>query len=166
MSEAAPPIPRKRNVLLIVSLCLSLLLLPVVAVVIYHAAHRGYEIGSGGVLAPRTIMRTIPDERARIEAIVAAHTPKIRTLRTASLRARRDAFATLSAPNYTPEKLRQSLDAVANADSALERENLAMMLESLAALTPAERATVVARTKARSRFWLWRLFQSRSPRGT
>ena len=164
MSQAAPPTSRRRSVLLIVSLCLNLLLVPVVAVVIYHAAHRGYEIGSGGVLAPHTVMRAVPEKQAQIEAVVAAHTPKIRTLRAASVRARRDAFRALSSPDYTPEKFRQSLAAVASADAALERENLAMMSESLATLTPSERDTVVARTRARSRFWLWHLFQSRPPR--
>ena len=164
MSEAAPPMPRGRSGPLIVSLCLNLILVPVVAVVIYHAAYHGHEIGSGGVLAPRTVMRAVPEKRAQIEAVINAHTPMIRTLRAASARARREAFRTLSAPDYTAEKFRQSLDAVANADGALERENLAMMTESLATLTPSERDTVVARTRARSRFWLWRLFQPRSPR--
>ena len=162
MSDASPTTPRKRSTLLIVSLCLNVLLVPVIAVIIFHATHRSHEIGSGGVLAPHTVMRTIPSESDRIEAIVAAHTPKIRALRQAAAQARRAAFTALSAPDYSAEKFRASLDAVAAADSALEQENIAMMRESLATLSATERAAMVARTKSRIR-WLSRWF-SRPPR--
>jgi hypothetical protein len=53
---------------------------------------------------------------------------------------------------------------VARADDALERENIAMMAESLAVLTPAERQEMVMRTKARSRSWFWRMFRPRPAR--
>jgi Spy/CpxP family protein refolding chaperone len=164
MSDAIPAQPRRRSVLLIVSLCLNVILIPVIAVVMYHAAHRGNEIGSGGALSPRSVISAVPGERDRIETIITTHTPKVRALRAASAHARREAFATLLAPDYTAEKFRAALDAVANADSALERENIAMMAESLATLTAQERETMVSRTKMRNRFWLRRLFQTRPPR--
>jgi hypothetical protein len=56
------------------------------------------------------------------------------------------------------------LTAVADADAALERENIAMMAESLAVLTPQEKQAMVTRTKARNRSWFWRMFRPPPPR--
>ena len=159
------PAPRSRSILLIVSLCLNIALVPIFAVVIYRAAHRVPEIGAGGVLAPRTVMEAVPAERDRIQAIIDAHTPKIRALRTAALRARRDAFQALGTADFSPDLFNKALADVSTADSALERENIGMMSESLAALTPAERQEMVVRTKARNRSWFWRMFGRRAARG-
>jgi uncharacterized membrane protein len=153
MSEATPSVSRRPSVLLIMSLCLNVMLIPVIAVVIFRAAHHVNQIGSGGVLAPRTVMAEMPAERDRIDAIITRHEPKIRMLRAAAADARRDAFRTLGAADYTEDKLRKALAAVADADSALERENIAMMSESLATLTPQERAELVVRAHNRFRFW-------------
>ena len=161
MSDATP---RRPSVLLIVSLCLNVLLIPVVAVAIFHAAHRVNAVGSGGALAPSTIMAEAPAEEDRIAAIIARHEPKLRALRTAAADARRDAFRTLGAADYTPDAFRKTLAAVAAADGALEQENIAMMSDSIATLTPQERADLVARTKARGRFWFWRAFRPRGMR--
>jgi uncharacterized membrane protein len=162
MSDATPSAPRRPSVLLIVSLCLNVVLIPVIAVVIFRAAHHMNQIGSGGVLAPRTVMAEAPAERDRIEAIVARHEPEIRMLRAAAADARREAFRTLGAPDYSQDKFDKALAAVAAADGALERENVAMMSESLATLTPKERADLVAR--ARNRFRFWRPFRPRAMR--
>jgi uncharacterized membrane protein len=162
MSDPTPSAPRRPSVLLIVSLCLNLLLIPVVAVIIFRAAHPVNAVGSGGVLAPRSVMADAPAQKDRIAAIVAKHEPKIRALRAAAADARRDAFRALGAPDYTADKFRKALAAVSDADSALERENIAMMSESLATLTPQERADLVAH--ARGRFRLWRPFRPRALR--
>jgi uncharacterized membrane protein len=159
------PAPRRRSILLIVSLCLNVLLVPLVVVVIYRAAHGTPEIGAGGALAPRSVMAAVPAERDRIQHIIDAHTPKIRDLRAAAVRARRDAFQVLGSSGYTPEKFAKALDAVTSADSALEHENIEMMSESLAALTPDERERMTDRAKARGRSWFWRLFGPRIRRG-
>ncbi|HLJ52999.1 MAG TPA: periplasmic heavy metal sensor [Rhizomicrobium sp.] len=162
MSDATPSAPRRPSVLLIVSLCLNVVLIPVVALIIYRAAHHMNQIGSGGVMAPRSVMAEAPAEHDRIDAIIARHEPKIRMLRAAAADARREAFRTLGAADYTQGKFDQALAAVAAADSALERENIAMMAESLATLTPKERAELVARVHNRLRFW--RPFQPRALR--
>jgi uncharacterized membrane protein len=164
MSDPTPVAPRHPSALLIISLCLNVLLIPIVAIVIFRAAHHVNAIGSGGVLAPRSVMAEASGESDRIAAIIARHEAKIRALRAAAGGARREAFTVLAAPDYTPGRFRQALAAVADADSALERESIAMMAESLATLTPKEREALVAHAKTRGRFWLWRAFRPRSMR--
>ena len=156
---------RRPSILLIVSLCLNIILIPVIAAVLVRAAHRdGGVVGAGGVLAPRSVMAAVPAERDRIQAIIDAHTAKITTLRKASAQARREAFMTLAEPDFSQASFAKSLTAVADADAALERENIAMMAQSLAVLTPQEREALVTRTKARNRSWFWRMFRPRPPR--
>ena len=162
MSEASPVAQRRRSVLLIVSLCLNIVLIPIIAAVVIRAAHRDGVVGAGGVLAPRSVMAAVPGERERIQAIIDRHAPRVIALRSASVQARREAFMTLAAPDFSQASFVKSLSAVASADGALEHENIAMMAESLAVLTPAERQAIVTRTKARS--WFWRMFRPRPPR--
>jgi uncharacterized membrane protein len=157
--------PRRRvSILLIVSLCLNVVLVPVIAAIVVRAMHRQTEIGSGGILAPRSVMAAVPGEQAHIQRIIDAHTPKIRALRQDSVRTRIAAFAALSAAEYSPEKFAGALNHVADADGALERESISMMAESLASLTPDERQAMVERVKKRNHSWLWRLFRPHAPR--
>jgi uncharacterized membrane protein len=158
---APPPPRRRRSWLLIASLCLNIALIPVLAAVVIRATHRDTEIGTGGVLAPRSIMEALPDERRPIAGIIAAHTPKILALRKASGMTRWNAFKVLGAPDYTPAKLAAALDAVHAADAALEAESIAMMHDSLAVLTPEERLAMVEKVKRRNRSWLFRMFRPR-----
>lgn len=159
MTDTVPPPRRRRSWLLIVSLCLNIALVPVIAAVVLRALHRDTAVGSGGVLAPRSVMAAIPDERAHIQKVIDAHSAKILQLRQASIRTRREAFAVLAAPDYTPEKFAAALDAVTAADTALEAETIAMMGDSIAKLTPAERAALVEKVRKRNRSWLWRMFK-------
>ena len=161
MSEPVPPPRRRVSWLLIVSLCLNIALVPVIAAVVLRALHRDSEIGSGGVLAPLSVAAAIPDERVRIQKIVAAHAPKIVALRQQAALARRNAFNMLAAPDYTPEKLVAALAAVHAADGALEAESIAMMGDSLATLSPAERQAMVEKVRKRNRSWLFRMFRPR-----
>ncbi|MEI9888728.1 MAG: periplasmic heavy metal sensor [Rhizomicrobium sp.] len=160
MSDTPPK--RRRSWLLIVSLCLNIALVPVIAAVVVRALHRDTQIGSGGILAPRSVMAAIPSARGPIQKIVAAHSAKILKLREASAGARRQAFAALAAPDYTPAKLADALNAVTAADTALEAETVALMGESLSALNPAERAAMVEKVRKRNRSWLWRLFRPKT----
>lgn len=153
--------PRRTNILLIVSLCLNIVLVTMFAVFVYRVAHRVQEIGAGGALAPRSVIEAVPAERSRIQNIIDAHESKILSLRAAALRARKDAFQVLGATDFTPDKFTKALNNVANADSALERENIAMMSDSLSALTPDERQKMADHAKARGRSWFWRLFARR-----
>src|SRR5258708_35117639 len=164
MSEATPVPQRRRSVLLIVSLCLNIVLIPIIAAVVIRAAHRDGVVGAGGVLAPRSVMAAVPGERDRIQAIIDRHAPRVISLRSVSAQARREAFMKLAAPDFTQAAFLKSLSTVQNADNALEHENIAMMAESLAVLTPVERQAMVTRTKARNRSWFWRMLRPRSPR--
>lgn len=166
MTETAPSTkPRRRvSILLIVSLCLNIVLVPVVAAVLIRAMQRVTEIGAGGILAPRSVMATVPAERSHIQTIIDAHTDKILALRKDSFRTRREAFMVLAAPDYTAEKFAGALDRVAVADGALERESISMMAESLATLTPAERTAMVDKVKRRNQSWFWRMFRPRAAR--
>jgi len=158
------PAPRRRNILLILSLCLNVALLPVIAAIVIHALRHDGAIGSGGILAPRSVMAALPGEQAPIQKVIDAHTAKLRALRLESLRTRRQAFAVLAAPDYTPENFARALNRVRDADSALESESIAMMAQSLATLTPAERQAMVEKVRKRNRSWLFRLFRPRAPR--
>ncbi len=160
MSETTPtPARRRVSWLLIVSLCLNIALVPVIAAVVMRALHRETEIGSGGILAPRSLMTAFPQERRAIQKVIDAHTPAIRTLRAGSVRTRIAAFEVLASPAYTPQKLTAALQTVTAADGALETESVAMLGESLAALTPEERAAIVKKVRKRNRSWLYRMFK-------
>ena len=159
MAEPVPP--RRRSWLLIVSLCLNIALVPVIAAVVIRALHIDTEIGSGGVLAPRSLMAALPDQSAHIQKVIDAHTPKIRALRRESVRTRLDAFDLLASPGYTPDKMAAALSAVTAADGALERESVAMLGDTFAVLTPAERQAIVERVRRRNRSWLFRMFRPR-----
>jgi len=157
-----PPAPRpRRSWLLIVSLCLNIALVPVIAAVVVRAMHRDVQIGSGGVLAPRSLIAAFPNEGGRIQKVIDTHTPKIRELRRASVQTRRAAWQLLGTPDYTPDRMAKALEAVHAADAALEGESLAMMNDSLAVLTPNERAAAVEKIRRRNRSWLFRMFRPR-----
>jgi Spy/CpxP family protein refolding chaperone len=159
MSE--PVQPRRRSWLLIISLCLNIALVPVIAAVVIRAMHVDTQIGSGGVLAPRSLMAALPDQRANIQKVIDAHTAKIRALRRDSVRTRMDAFELLGSPGYTPDRMAAAFAAITAADAALERESVAMLNDTLAVLTPAERQAVVERVRRRNRSWLFRMFRPR-----
>jgi uncharacterized membrane protein len=161
MEQSKSP-PRRRNIALIVSLCLNIVLLPVLAAVVIRAMHRDTAIGAGGVLAPRSVMAAIPAEQATIQKVIDAHGAKLRALRLQSLRMRKEAFAVFAAPDYTPEKFAAALNRVHDADSALEAESITMMAQSLAVLTPEERRAMADRVKQRNRSWLFRMFRPRA----
>ncbi|HEY0301072.1 MAG TPA: periplasmic heavy metal sensor [Rhizomicrobium sp.] len=162
MSDTPPPPRRRRSWLLIVSLCLNIALVPVVAAVVLRALHRDTQVGSGGILAPRSVMAAIPDARVSIRKVVDAHSAKILRLRQASARARREAFDVLAAPDYTPGKFAAALNAVTAADTALETETVAMMGDSIAVLVPAQRAAMVEKIRKRNRSWRWRMFKPKA----
>lgn len=157
-----PPAPRpRRSWLLIVSLCLNIALIPVIGAVVVRALHRDVQIGTGGILAPRSLMNAFPSESSRIQKVIAAHTPKIKELRHSSVQTRLAAWRLLDSPNYTPDRMATALEAVHAADSALEGESIAMMNDSLATLSPAERGALVDKVKRRNRSWLFRMFKPR-----
>lgn len=160
MTDTPAPRPR-RSWLLIVSLCLNIVLIPVIGAVVIRAMHRDVQVGSGGVMAPRSLINAFPSEAGRIQKVIAAHTPAIRELRRASVQTRIQAWQVVGSPDYTPEKMAKTLDAIHTADTALESESLSMMNDSLATLTPDERKALVEKIKRRNRSWFVRMFRPR-----
>jgi len=160
MDEAKP----RRNWLLILSLCLNVALVGGIAVVAWRIGHFDIFTGSGGPLAPRTVMAQFPDREPAIETIIAAHQARLADLRHNAATTRRDVFRLFASPDYTPQKMATALDAVATADVAIEREAIVMENESLATLSPAQRQALVERIKARNRSWLFRMFRRQGGR--
>lgn len=146
--------PRRRvSWLLVVSLCLNVALIAGIAVVVYRIAHPDLSVGSGGPLAPRSLIAQFPDDGAAIQRVIDAHSAKIQQLRHASATARRQAARLVASPGYTPQAMAAAFDRVVQADNALIRENVAMMNESLATLSPAERKALIDKLRRRGRFF-------------
>ena len=152
---------RRRNWLLIVSLCLNVMLIAAIVTVAVRIAQRDTRIGAGGPLAPRSLIEEFPNEKAAIETVINAHTARIASLRQASRRARVDALNVLAAPDAAPQKLGAAFAAIARADAALEAEAVAMSSESTAMLSPAERQALADRLKRRSQSWWFRMMWRR-----
>ncbi|MEI9988908.1 MAG: periplasmic heavy metal sensor [Rhizomicrobium sp.] len=155
MDETRP----RRKWLLIVSLCLNVALIAGIAVVAWRIAHFDIAAGGGGPMSPRAVMAEFPDREGAIQRIVAAHRARIADLRRAAAQARREVFGAFAAPDYTLRKMAASLDAMAAADAAVEREAVALAGESLATLSPAQRQAMADRLKARDHSWFFRMLQ-------
>ena len=155
MDETRP----RRSWLLIVSLCLNVALIGGIAVVAWRIGQFDIFTGSGGPMAPRSVMAEFPDRQPAIEKVIAAHHDKLADLRHSAVVARRDVFRLFASPGYTPQKMASALDSVATADVAIEREAIVMENESLATLSPAQRQALVERIKARNRSWFFRMFR-------
>ncbi len=160
MDETKP----RRNWLLVLSLCLNVALIAAIAVVVWRIGHFDIFSGSGGPMAPRSVMAQFPDREPAIEKIIAAHQAKLADLRHTAAMARRDVFRLFASPGYTPQKVGSALDAVATADVAIEREAIDMENESLATLSPAQRQALVERVKARNRSWFFRMLRRQGMR--
>ncbi len=157
MNDASPP--RRRSWLLIVSLLVNVVFIAAVVAIAARLALTDTRVGSGGVLAPRTIMAEFPDRQADIEKIIGARTPRIAALYRASRQARLASLKQIDSADFTAAKSRAALDAVAAADAALEAEYVRMENDAVAALAPAERHKLVERIKRRT--WLYRLLSRR-----
>ena len=160
MNDALPP-PRRRSRLLIVSLCVNAALIAFLSLILWRAAHIDRTIGSGGPLAPKSIIFEFPSRSAAIDAVIAAHAQKEAALRKAAIDARRALVRVIAAPDYTADAMRKASTAVSAADAALEAESVAMSDDALTTLSPDERKTLVERLKRRNRSWLWRTFHPR-----
>ena len=157
MSEPAKP-SRRRSMLLVGSLCLNLLLIGWLAVMLTRTAGGGFIAAQpGGALAPGAIARGQPtDEQEKIRGIIDAHQEGVLQARQAAQRARREAFRVFAAPNYTPGAFAAALDAVRDADSRLEDQAIARLLDTINTLTPEERQTVITRIRTGANQPWWR----------
>ena len=159
-ANGAPP--RRRNILLIVSLCLNVALAAMIAIGITNAARRNHLRGfAGGPLAPQALMAEVdPSQRPKIQAVIDRHAARLKELRLESVQARGAAFRVFAEPSFTPQEFSQALERVRAADTAWQDEAAKMTAESVAKLTPQERQQIAQKIRERARP-AWKFFLPR-----
>ena len=159
MSEV--PVRQKPSLLLIVSLCLNVALLGVVGVTLWRSNEQALEPRAPKAgLSAQILMRMIPAEKTKIEAILLQHRPRLHALRSDAMRARVESFRLLTDSNFDSAAFAKSLAQVQTADAALEAETVTITAESVAALTPQERALVAGKVQKPDRASLKRFFRN------
>ncbi len=157
-NDGAPLAPKRGpSVALIISLCLNLIFIGVIAAGVFRAAmmHPPQTMAGQGLFAPRILMATVPSATDKIQNILDAHGSKMDELRFEAQSARRDARRTFMGHNFSQASFDQSLERVKSADAALEAEVLKVMSETVATLTPDERRAFAEKIKEHNRPW-WR----------
>jgi len=158
MSEA--PVRQKPSLLLIVSLCLNVALLGVVGATLWRSNEQEPEPRAPRAgLSAQMLTRIVPAEKAKIEAILSLHRPRLRELRIHAMQARVESFRLLTDPNFDSAAFAKSLAQVQTADAALEAETMTITAESVAALTPQERALVAGKVRKPDRASLKHFFR-------
>lgn len=157
MSNGSPQ--GKSNVALIISLCLNLILAGVIVMGGFRAFHHSPLFGVGhehrhGQRPPSThaLLHLLPAETDKIGKIIAAHKNRIDQLRNEAREARRDVLRVFEAPDFSRQAFDRSLERVRGADAALEAEELKVMSEGAATLTPDERRAAAERARAHKGF--------------
>ncbi len=154
---------RGPSVLLIVSLCLNLALIGLIGIGLVRSGFRSFEPrpAGGGALNAQSLVRMFPAEKGKLDTIAQIHRPKLRALRQARNQARAEAFQVLDAPTFDADAFAKSLAAIQTADAAFETEQAKETVESVAALTPAERQSVAQKLPKPNKAWLRRAFRRR-----
>jgi uncharacterized membrane protein len=159
MSEV--PVRQKPSLLLIVSLCLNVALLGVVGVTLWRSNDQEVEPRVPRVgLSAQTLTQMVPAEKTKIEAILSRHRLRLRELRSDAMRARIESFRILTEHNFDSGAFAKALAQVQTADAAFEAETMTITAESVAALTPQERALVVGKVHKPNRVALRRFFRN------
>ncbi len=137
---------RKSNVALIVSLCLNLLLIGVIAMGTFRMFHPGMGFGMGqgfgrgqGPHAPMVLMRLVPAESDKIKAILAYHRDRQMSLGRDAMDARHQVMRAFMDPEFDQQTFDRALEHMRAADAAFEAEQTKVVSESVATLTPEER---------------------------
>jgi uncharacterized membrane protein len=149
-----PKSSRRRSVALVISLAVNVLLIAVIAVTLMRAVNGGFIRQPGGVLAPASVMRELPEDRRQaIRAVQVKHQDAMRSARREARRARLAVFRVFAAPDFDPAAFDRALAHVHDADAALEMEAIAMVKDVVTTLTPQERSAVAAKVRQRARWW-------------
>lgn len=159
MSNGSPQ--RSSNVALIVSLCVNLILAGVIAMGGFRAFHHGGMFGGGhdhgrGGSGAHAFMHLVPAETDKIKNVIAAHRDRIRQLRDEAMAARQDVRSAFAAPDFNQKTFDQALERMRSADVALETEEMKVVSESAAALTPDERRAAAERARDHRGFGMHR----------
>ena len=126
MSTPNVPPQRKSNIALIVSLCLNLLLVGVIAMGTFRMLHPGMMFGMGfgrglGPHAPYALMHLIPAESDKIKGVLAAHNDRVRSLGHDAMDARHQVMRTFVDPAFSQSAFDQALTACAPQMRLLKR---------------------------------------------
>jgi uncharacterized membrane protein len=156
VSDPVAPSRRKPSILLIVSLCLNLALIGLGAVMFFRFpppsdAKNGLSAGA--------LMRMVPAEQSKIQAVIEAHRGKLHALRQQALAARVQLFDVLSAQAFDKDAFAKATTDLEAADVALEAENLKTTADAVALLTPDERAQVASGLRKPNHPWYRRMFR-------
>jgi uncharacterized membrane protein len=153
MSNGSPQ--RKSNLALIVSLCINLILVGLIAMGAFRVFHHGLMFGGGhgrDGSVPHALAHLIPAETDKIKNVIAAHRDRIQQLRNEAMAARQDVRSAFAAPDFNRKTFDQSLERMRVADTALETEEMKIVSESVATLTPDERRAAAEWAKAHRGF--------------
>jgi uncharacterized membrane protein len=153
VTETAKP-SRGRTFALVISLALNVLLIAVILVVAARALNGGLARQPGGVFAPASVMRDLPEDRRQaIRAVQVKHQDAMRAARREARRARLAVFRVFAAPRFDAAAFDRALAHVGDADAALETEATAMVRDVATTLTPQERGAIAAKVQRRARWW-------------
>jgi Spy/CpxP family protein refolding chaperone len=153
--------PPRRNVALIVSICVNLVLAGIIAMAVFRFQFRPPLIAPIGghsgpvsgplerqqvrqLMSPRLLMRVAPDKRGAIRDIAQPYRHDLDGLRDASAAARREVVRLYTAPVYDKAAVERALAKMQAADSAFELKLTKVATEAGGLLTPEERQAVIA----------------------
>ena len=144
------PSPRRGvSTLQIVSLCFNFFLAGIVVLGTLRAIQRAHAaIPVRQLLMPQAVKLLLPsDEQAKLDGIIAAHKDALNRYRDAAVETRAIAFREYESKDFQPSKFAADLEAICEADSALEEEAIKSMAETAAKLTAEERRVVADHLK-------------------
>ncbi|HEY1837817.1 MAG TPA: periplasmic heavy metal sensor [Rhizomicrobium sp.] len=149
MSEAGG---RHRNIWLVLSLCLNVVLIAMVAVGFARAWQREHDAQMGGAFSGQSIVAHLPADRAaKVQAVIDAHATKLAALADAAQQARLNARLVFMSPDYQTPVYAQAQAKILAADDALETEKMKQLTEIGVLLTPDERKAIVDRARHQPR---------------
>jgi uncharacterized membrane protein len=144
MTEATP----RRNVGLIVSICLNVILIAMIAVGIARAWERQREMMLGHAFSANSIVAHLPPDRAAaVQKIVDAHSYKLGLLSDDAERSRLDARPIFTAQRFDAAAYAKAQERMLKTDQAFEAERMKQMAEIAAVLTSAERQSIADRAR-------------------
>lgn len=158
MPDTAAAAPRKpRRILLIASLCLNLILVPVVVGGIFVGWQRA-ALGGAGLnmpFHPRNLAAMLPPEgKAKIEDALAGRRLEMALLARKSRLARLAAYRAFKAEPFDQQAFERALDDIIAADAAVVTASKPIILDIVRSLTPEERAIIAGKIAQRRKMRL------------
>jgi uncharacterized membrane protein len=150
VSDAATPI--RRNIWLILSLCLNVALIAMIAVGIWRSVEKQREASLGRAFSAQSIVAHLPPDRAaRVQAVIDAHAAKLGALADEAERSRLNARPFFTAEKFDAIAYARAQQGMRQADDALQAERLRQLAEIAAILTPRERHEIAERARKERR---------------